>query len=252
MRRVLIDQGHTVLEHARTDSVSVKDGEKLLRGSLGGGETFEIRADAILVATGRVPNSDGFGLERVGVQTDERGRIVVDEYQRTSIPSIYAAGDVTTQPQYVYVAAAGGVAAAENALAEGQERLDFAALPRIIFTKPQIAAAGLTEADARDASFELETSVLPLDALPRAQVNGDTRGAVKLVAETGTGRLLGASMVADGAGDVILAAVLAIQQGLSTDQLASTWAPYLTMAEGLKLASQTFSRDVSKLSCCAT
>ncbi len=251
IRQVLLDQGHTVLEHARTSRVSVEGGEKVLRGHLEGGVTFEIRTDAILVATGRAPNSDGLGLERVGVQTDECGCIVVDEHQRTSIASIYAAGDVTTQPQYVYVAAAGGAAAAENALAEGSERLDFTALPRIIFTKPQIAAAGLTEADARSAGFEVETSVLPLAALPRALVNGDTRGVVKLVAETGGGRLLGASMVANGAGDVILAAVLAIQHGLSTDQLASSWAPYLTMAEGLKLAAQTFKRDVAKLSCCA-
>ena len=124
-------------------------------------------------------------------------------------------------------------------------------MPRIIFTKPQIAAAGLTEAQAIEAGFEVETTALPLEAVPRALVNGDTRGLVKLVAEAGTKRLIGASVIADGAGDVIQAAILAIDQALSTDQLASSWAPYLTMAEGLKLAAQTFDRDVAKLSCCA-
>jgi mercuric reductase len=93
--------------------------------------------------------------------------------------------------------------------------------------------------------------VLPLDAIPRALVNGDTRGLVKLVAEAGSGQLLGASVVADGAGEVIQAAVLAIERGMTVEELASTWAPYLTMAEGLKLAAQTFARDVAKLSCCA-
>jgi mercuric reductase len=167
------------------------------------------------------------------------------------VPSIWAAGDVTSQPQFVYVAAAGGAAAAENALGAGGERLDFAALPRIIFTKPTIAGAGLTEAQAREQGFEVESRVLPLDAVPRALVNGDTRGLVKLVAEAGSGRLLGASVVADAAGEVIQAAVLAIERGMTVRELASTWAPYLTMAEGLKLAAQTFARDVAKLSCCA-
>ncbi|MGH3262403.1 MAG: mercury(II) reductase, partial [Trebonia sp.] len=173
--------------------------------------------------------------------------------QRTSVPSIYAAGDVTDQPEFVYVAAAGDAAAAENALADGDRRLDFSNLPRIIFTTPQIASAGLTESEARerDLEVEVETTVLALEAVPRALVNDDTRGLFKLVAETGSGRLLGASIVADGAGDVIQTAVLAIHQGMTVEQLSTTWAPYLTMAEGLKLAAQTFGRDVAKLSCCA-
>ena len=90
-----------------------------------------------------------------------------------------------------------------------------------------------------------------MSAVPRAIVNRDTRGFVKLVAEVGTGRILGASVVAEGAGEVILGAVYAIQFGVTTAQLAATWAPYLTVAEGLRLAAQTFTRDVGTLSCCA-
>lgn len=97
----------------------------------------------------------------------------------------------------------------------------------------------------------MRTALLGLEAVPRALVNGDTRGMVKLVAEAGTGRLLGASVLADGAGEVIQAAVLALRARIGVDELASTWAPYLTMAEGLKLAAQTFERDVAQLSCCA-
>jgi mercuric reductase len=250
IRAVLEDEGHTVMEEARTERVRSEGGEKVLAGTHCG-EPFELGVDEILVATSRVPNTGDLGLERVGVETDRRGAVVVDERQRTSVPSIFAAGDVTSQPQFVYVAAAGGAAAAENALGSGEERLDFAALPRIIFTKPTIAAAGLTEAQAREAGFGVETRVLALDAIPRALVNGDTRGLVKLVAEAGSGRLLGASMVAEGAGEAIQSAVLAIERGMTVGELASTWAPYLTMAEGLKLAAQTFERDVAKLSCCA-
>jgi mercuric reductase len=250
MRGILEQEGQVVLEGAVTERVRVEGSEKVLEGTVGA-ERFEVRADEILVATSRIPNTEGLGLERAGVQTDRRGAIVVDEHQRTSVPSIYAAGDVTNQPQFVYVAAAGGAAAAQNAFGEGEQRLDFSNLPRIIFTTPQIAAAGLTERQAGDQGFDVEVSVLPLEAIPRAVVNGDVRGLFKLVAETGSRRLLGASIIADGAGEVIQSAVLAIKQGMTIDDLTATWAPYLTMAEGLKLAAQTFGRDVAKLSCCA-
>lgn len=250
MREVLQEAGHTVIEGAATERVRREGQEKVIEGSAGG-ERFEVRAEEILVATSRIPNSAGLGLAEVGVQTDSRGAVIVDERQRTSVPSIYAAGDVTNQPQFVYVAAAGGAAAAQNALQAGAQSLDFSSLPRIIFTTPQVASAGLTESRAREQGFEVQTSVLPLEAVPRALVNGQRRGLFKLVAESGTGRLLGASIVAEGAGDVIYSAVLAIRQGMTIEELSSAWAPYLTMAEGLKLAAQTFGRDVSKLSCCA-
>ncbi len=250
IREVLEGQGHTVLEHATTDRVRVEGDDKVLEGRVGS-ERFEVRVDEILVATGRQPNTDGLRLDRVGVATDAHGAIVVDEHQRTSVPSIFAAGDVTNQPQFVYVAAAGGAAAAQNALAGEARRLDFSNLPRIIFTSPPIAAAGLTAAEAREQGFDVQSTVLPLEAIPRALVNGDTQGLFKLVAEAGSGRLLGASVLADAAGEVIQSAVLAIKAGMTVEVLASTWAPYLTMAEGLKLAAQTFDRDVAKLSCCA-
>src|SRR5215472_15060281 len=119
------------------------------------------------------------------------------------------------------------------------------------FTAPTVATVGLTDEQAAAQGIACECRVLPMSAVPRALVNRDTRGFVKIVAEAGTGRILGATVVADGAGDVIQAAVYAVQFGLTTDQVANTWAPYLTFAEGFKLAAQTFRRDVSKLSCCA-
>jgi mercuric reductase len=250
IREVLEGQGHAVLEHAITEQVRLDGAEKVLAGSADS-EPFEVRVDEILIASGRSPNTEGLGLDALGVHTDQRGAVIVDEHQQTTVPSIYAAGDVTNQPQFVYVAAAGGATAAQNALADGDRRLDFSNLPRIIFTSPQIASAGLSERDAREGGFEVDTRVLPLEAIPRALVNGDTRGLFKLVAERDSRRLLGASIIADSAGDVIQSAVLAIRAGMTVDELASTWAPYLTMAEGLKLAAQTFDRDVAKLSCCA-
>jgi len=251
IRAVLQQAGHAVLEGATVTRVCTEGAGKLLEGTAAG-EPFRIEADELLIATSRTPNTEGLGLAEVGVETDARGAVLVDQYQRSSVPSIYAAGDVTNQPQFVYVAAAAGAAAAQNALGDGDRAtLDFSNLPRIIFTRPQIAAAGLTEQQARERGFEVDISVLPLEAIPRALVNGDARGLFKLIAERGSRRLLGASIIADSAGEVIQSVVLAIKAGLTIDELASTWAPYLTMAEGLKLAAQTFERDVAKLSCCA-
>jgi mercuric reductase len=247
---VLEAEGHQIVASATTTEVSVENGEKVLRGEAGGA-TFEVRADEILVATGRTPNTEGLGLEEAGVELDEAAAIVVDSEQRTAVPSVYAAGDVTTQPRFVYVAAAEGAAAVENALGLGGEALDFSALPQIVFTSPAIAQAGLTEAEALRRGFEVQSTVLPLDAIPRALVNGDTRGLVKLVAEAGSGRLIGASVLAAGAPDVIQSGVLAIEHEMTVEELSRTWAPYLAMAEGLKLAAQTFERDVTQLSCCA-
>ncbi len=250
LAEVLRAEGHEILVDARTVQARHDGSHKVLLGTAPEGE-FELHVDEILIATGRTPNVEDVGLDRAGVTVDENGSVVVDEAQRTGVASVFAAGDVTSQPRFVYVAAAAGVAAAENALASGDVRLDFRSLPRVVFTYPAVARAGLTEAKASELGLAVETRVLPLSAVPRALVNGDTRGLVKLVAEAETGHLLGASMLADGAPDAIQAAVLAIDHGLTVHDLASSWAPYLAMAEGIMLAAQTFTRDVTKLSCCA-
>ncbi len=211
----------------------------------------ELRAEQLLVATGRRPVTAGLNLEAVGVQTGRHGDILVDEHLRTTNERIWAAGDVTGGPQFVYVAAAHGTLVADNALSGAARTLDYTALPRVIFTSPAIASVGMTDAQATGADLECDCRVLPLAHLTRAVVNRDTRGLVKLVAQAGTGRLLGVHVVAENAGDVITAATYALTAGMTVDQLAHTWAPYLTMAESLKLAAQSYTTDVAKLSCCA-
>jgi mercuric reductase len=141
--------------------------------------------------------------------------------------------------------------AVENAFDGACRSVDYAALPRITFTSPTIAAAGLTEAQAVDQGLVVEARVLDLVHVPRAIVSRNTRGLVKLVAEHGSGRVVGVHMLADGAGDAILAGVYAIQAGLTVEQMASSWNPYLTIGESIHLAAQSFARDPAKLSCCA-
>ncbi|GAA3710689.1 mercury(II) reductase [Streptomyces diastaticus] len=216
------------------------------------GEVFELQAEQLLVATGRRPVTDGLALETVGVKTGERGEIIVDEHLRTGNERIWAAGDVTGHPQFVYVAAAHGTLVADNALDGAERTLDYHHLPRVTFTTPAIAAAGLTDAQAVAQGFACDCRILPLEYVPRALVNRDTHGLIKLVAERGTGKLLGVHVIADGGGDVIATAVYALANRMTVHQMADLWCPYLTMAEGLKLAAQTYTRDVSKLSCCAS
>lgn len=226
------------------------DGTVTLEGDLGDlGSTVIV--DRLLVATGRSPNTTELNVGAAGVEVDDRGFVVVDEYLHTTNPRVWAAGDVTASPQFVYVAAYEGALAAGNALIGDRQPIDYRTLPRVTFTAPQIAAVGLTEAQAIGAGFDVVTSVLPLAYVPRAIVNRDTRGLIKLVADRGTDRLLGVHALADGAGEVIQAGVYALMAGLTVADIAGAFHPYLTMAESLKLAAQTFNRDVSKLSCCA-
>jgi mercuric reductase len=248
---VFDDEGIGILTAATVMAVRRDTTGRSVQIRTAGGRERELACGEILVAAGRRPVTAGLDLESAGVKTGERGEIVTDEYQRTANPRIWAAGDVTGGPQFVYVAAAQGTRAAANALFSAGRTVDYAALPRVTFTSPAIASAGLTEAELVQRGMACDCRVLPLEAVPRAVVGRDTRGVIKLVVEAGTGRVRGAHAVADGAGEVIAAAVYAIRAGMTVTDLADTWSPYLTMSEGLRLAAQAFSRDVSRLSCCA-
>ncbi len=173
---------------------------------------------------------------------------------------MWAAGDVSGAPQHVYVAAATGRVAALNALgADGQTlaAVDYVGLPSVVFTRPQLASAGLTEAQALDAGHACECRLLQLSDVPRALVEHDTRGALKLVADADTGKILGvhalaaaAAAAAAAAGEIMLAATYAIRTGMTVDKVANTWAPYLTMGESLRITAGLF-RNQMPTSCCA-
>ncbi len=247
--RVIAEQGIEVLTSATV--VGVEPGEPRTVIAEVGRHKRRLAAEQVLIATGRRPALDGLGLDAAGIQLDEQARLVLDPQLRTTNPAVYAAGDVTGAPQFVYVAAAQGTLAADNAVGGAGREMDYTGLPRITFTTPTIAAVGLTEAAARAAGYDCDCRVLQLEHVPRARVNRDTRGGVKLVVQRGSGRILGLSAVADGAGELSLAGVYAVKFRLTVTDLAGTWAPYLTMAESVKLAAQSFTADVSKLSCCA-
>ncbi len=238
-------EGITVLEHTQTGHVAYEDSEFVLATGYG-----EIYADQLLVATGRTPNTRNLALDAAGITVNAQGAIVIDKGMRTSATHIYAAGDCTDQPQFVYVAAAAGTRAAIN-MTGGDAAINLTAMPAVVFTDPQVATVGYSEAEAHHDGIETDSRLLTLDNVPRALANFDTRGFIKLVIEEGSGRLIGVQAVAPEAGELIQTAVLAIRNHMTVQELADQLFPYLTMVEGLKLAAQTFSKDVKQLSCCA-
>jgi mercuric reductase len=249
LREVFADDGIAVISEHATTVEADRNGVVVTTAS---GET--VRGQRLLVATGRTARTDGLGLDAAGVKLDERGFVVVDDTQRTSNPRVYTAGDVSGTPQYVYVAAAGGRVAARNALREDSsqpcERIDYTGLPAVVFTRPQLASAGQTEEEVLARGDGCMCQVLNLSDVPRALVNRDTRGLVKIVADPKSGKVLGVHALADGAGEIMLAATYAIKAGMTVDDIADTWAPYLTMAESLRITAGLF-RNQMPTSCCA-
>ncbi|RTL68651.1 MAG: mercury(II) reductase [Hyphomicrobiales bacterium] len=216
-----------------------------------GGRSEALMAEKILVATGRSPNVEQLGLAEAGIRQSRGGAIAVDDRMRTSRKGTYAAGDVTGRDQFVYMAAYGAKLAAKNALNSDGHVYDNSAMPEVVFTDPQVASVGLTEAAAKSAGHAVVTSVLSLDNVPRALAARDTRGLIKLVADGKSRKLLGAHILAPEGADSIQTAAMAIKFCMTVEQLGETIFPYLTTVEGLKLAAQTFNKDVKMLSCCA-
>ncbi|MFY0990739.1 mercury(II) reductase [Halomonas sp. C05BenzN] len=237
-------EGIEVLEQTQASRVDHVDDEFVLATNAG-----TLRADQLLIATGRTPNTEALNLESIGVATVQ-GAIRVDDRLRTTVVNIHAAGDCTELPEFVHVAAAASSRAAIN-MTGGEARLDLGAMPGVMFTDPQVATVGLTEAQAIEQGIAVETRTLELENVPRALVNFDTLGFIKMVAERDTGRLLGVQAVAGEAGELIQAAVLALQARMTVEAIGDELFPYLTMVEGLKLCAQTFTKDVKQLSCCA-
>ena len=250
LTRYLSDEGVRIATVDTYTGINAIDGGVRLQAQLNQ-EVLIFDAENVLVATGRNPNTDSLNLSAAGIETLTNNGVKVDDHMQTSRPGVYAAGDVTGADQFVYMAAYGAKLAAKNAMNRNSLSYDNAAMPAVVFTDPQVASVGLTEAGAKAAGYEVRTSTLTLDNVPRALAARDTRGLIKLVADGKSNRLLGAHILAPEGADSIQTAAVAIKMGMTYQQLAEMIFPYLTTVEGLKLAAQTFDRDVKNLSCCA-
>ncbi len=246
LREALAEEGLAIHTGVRLERVSGAAGAIAVHAA---GASWT--ASHLLVATGRRPNTEGIGLADVGVQVDRRGAIVVDAELRTNVHGIWAIGDCNDRVPLVTTAAHEGAVAADNAIRASHRKVADDVVPHAVFTDPEIASAGLTEAAALAKGLRVRTTVMPMSKVPKAAILGETAGVVKVVAEEASGRLLGVHICGAGAADMIQVAVVAIRQRLSTAELGGMIFVYPTLSEALKLACQSFEKDVAKMSCCA-
>lgn len=255
LTEILTEEGLRVVADASVLRVR-QDRREVVATARMRGQGQEFRAETLLIATGRRPNTDTIGIERAGVSVNARGEVEVDEFLRTSVPHIFAAGDVIGRQidsqMATPVGSRDGGIAAHNALSEEpMRRVDHRVIPRVIFTDPQAAVVGLTEEAAVAAGHPCWCNTLPMSLVPRAGAIRDTQGFIKMVANATTGEVLGVSMVGHSAGEVIHEAAMALHFRATLRDFIDLLHVYPTMAEALKIAAISRFKDPAKLSCCA-
>ncbi len=247
----LKEEGIEILTGNEVQMVSEHNG-KILVETLVHGKRRQFKAEKIIAAAGRSANTNNMGLKENGVELTQSGFIHVNEHLPTSVPTIYAAGDVLGKRMFVYTAAYEGKLAAANMFGTNKSKRNYSVVPWVVFTDPQAAGVGLDEVQAAKKNIDAETALLPLAYVPRSLAAKDTRGFIKLIRDKKTDRLVGARILAPEGSELLMEAALAIKFGITVSQLKEMFHPYLTLSEGIKLAAITFDKDVKELSCCAT
>jgi dihydrolipoamide dehydrogenase len=219
-----------------TKVLGIRDANDGLSLELDGAERQTLAADVVLISIGRRPYTEGLGLEGVGIALDQQGRVVVDDGFATNVPGIYAIGDVIRGPMLAHKAEEEGIALAER-LAGQKSRVDYDAIPAVIYTWPEVASVGKTEEELKAAAVPYRTGKFPFTANPRARTNGYTEGFVKILAESEADRVLGVHIIGPDAGTMIAEAVLAKEFGASAEDIARTCHAHPTLSEALKEAA---------------
>lgn len=214
------------------------------------GEEKTFRAEELFVATGVRSNSTDIGLEAIGVETDARGAIIVNEYFQTANPDVYATGDVIGEPMLETVAAKEGNHAVKNAFGNEGKTIDYGTVPAVIFTSPEVATVGMTELEYMDEHGTCSCRTVRMEDVPKAKAVEDTRGLLQVVKHHETDEIVGVHMVAPRAADMIPEATLAVKFDLTIDDIIDTIHPFPTFSEAFKHACQAFRRDTSTMSCC--
>jgi len=251
LQKFLTDEGIKIVTGVKILSVKEEGGIKIVTCEIGG-KKKNFKAESLLMATGRSPNTSGLGLEKIGVKLNDKGAIIVDDEMRTSAPNIWAAGDVTGEPMLVTVAAHQGAVAAQNATDDCCHRkADLSVVPHAIFTHPQVASVGFKEKEAIEKGYKVKTRVLDFHLVPKAAVIRDMMGLIKMIVEDGTDIILGVHILSPEAGDIIHEATLSVKNKMTIHEIIDIIHVYPTLSESIKIVAQSFLKDVSRLSCCA-
>jgi len=237
LRKALEKRGIVIKTGTKVESQKPgkKGSEVVLTGS--DGKSEKLTVDRILVAVGRRPNGRDLGLEALGVEVDKRGYVtVVNDHMQTAVPHIYSIGDVARAPLLAHKAMKEGLVAAEHAA--GKPTAYDTVVPSVIYTSPELASVGMTEAEAKEAGYELRVGRFPLSASGRAATLGVEEGLIKLIGDANTDLLLGCHIVGPNAGDLVSEAALAIEMGATLEDIALTQHPHPTLSEGLMEAAE--------------
>ncbi|MGE3556327.1 MAG: mercury(II) reductase [Candidatus Obscuribacterales bacterium] len=246
LSEILRSEGLDIRVSVTIDSVA--KGEQGIRVHTSSGP---IDGTHLLIAAGRRPNTEHLHLEAAGVQAHPGGHILVNKYLQTTVPHIWAAGDVVKGPMATPVGAHDGSIVASNAFSSPKRVSSRAHIPRAIFTDPQVAVVGMTDAEATASGLDCECRTVSMEHVPRAVAVRDTRGLIKMVAERDSGRILGVSILAPNAAEFIHIAMLAIRADMTVNELIEHPFVYPTYSEAIKIAALAFKTDVTQLSCCA-
>ncbi len=251
LQDVLVAEGLKVVPNVAFCSVS-RVGDLTAVNADVAGSRHEYTAEQLLLAVGTAPSTAGIGLERAGVELDQKGFIVTDKRMRSSVPGIWAAGDVINGMMIATVGAREGIVAVDDMLNPGCGcTMNYLTVPMAIFTDPETGFVGHTAESASKAGFEVMINSIPVSAVPKSHVTGEKAGLIKLVADRATGRLLGGHLLCHRGADLVNEVALALSLHATIQDLANTIHVYPSIGEGLRLCAQGFSRDLSRLSCCA-
>ncbi|MCI0693694.1 mercury(II) reductase [candidate division KSB1 bacterium] len=249
LHKNLAAEGITIYTSARMQSMAEENGRKIVNVEVNG-EKLRLEADELLMATGVVGNVKNLGLEKIGVELEKSSYVKVDKYFRTSVDNIYAAGDVIGPPFLETIAAKEGNFAAQNALKKAKKTINFDEVPHAVFTSPEVAAVGLTEAEYMRRYKYCYCKTIDFTRLPKALAIKDTRGVIKMVIHHEKRTVMGVHICAPLAADMIHEATLAVKFGLTIDDIIDMVHVFPTFSEAIKLVAQSFVTDIGKMSCC--
>jgi mercuric reductase len=249
LQSILEQEGITFYLRSRVASIQGGDGLVRVEVMTKRGRAV-VEGSVLLVATGRRPNTEGLGLDKAGVQLDEKGAIKVDGGMRTSNPLIYAAGDVVSKNLMLETLAAREGAVAAINIFGGHAEMDYLSTPWVVFTHPNLAAVGLSENEVTARIGACTCRVIDLKPVAKAHILGETKGLAKLILNPRDGRIMGAQVLAPYAAEFITEVALAMRAGMTYKDLIDTTHVFPTMSEVVKMTAQAFIRDIGAMSCC--
>ncbi|MHA1271219.1 MAG: mercury(II) reductase [Candidatus Helarchaeota archaeon] len=249
LKTYLEDEDIRIFTGVKITNITNNNNEIKINVIINGNEKI-IRAEKVLLATGRRANTNHIGIEKLGIKLGNKGIIIVDEYMN-AVENIWAAGDVIGDPMLETVAAREGMIAANNALSMNKIKMNYKIIPHAIFTNPQVASVGLTDAQANEQGYTCNCRTIPLKLIPKSIIIKEDKGAVKIVINNETQEVLGIHILSICAADLIHEGIMIIKNRMTIDDIINTVHIFPTLSEAIKLTSQSFRRDITKMSCCA-